>query len=346
MNYIKQLTSLRGFAAWWVVAYHFRDAAVPSRDGVLYELLGMGYLAVDFFFILSGFLIYLITKNGENWKHFALKRVFRIYPLYWCSLILYLLWQYFYITSNYSIATYLQNVLMVPWNGSLTTQSLIVGVAWSTVYEVYFYAAFTILLAFKLKKVHVFSLLLGAFITIRLLYYFNFFSTAEDSVFLFLYSVLGYRHIIPFIIGMIVAILYHDKSIAKTIEKLYFRKAVFIGIHILYIIILCLDYKAIISYLISVPIFVMYLKLDYFWNINYDSALSTIFVKIGDVSFSIYILHMLFISIIVDYFEIQDLVLATILAYLTTISFSLLTYTFIELPFMNFAKSIIQKDLR
>jgi peptidoglycan/LPS O-acetylase OafA/YrhL len=68
----------RGLAAYAVIAYHMD---VP---GTKYF-----YVAVDFFFVLSGFVlsrsISRITNFAE-WRHFMLKRLYRFMPLVWMAL--------------------------------------------------------------------------------------------------------------------------------------------------------------------------------------------------------------------------------------------------------------------
>ena len=44
-------------------------------------LLGFGSWGVDIFFVISGFIMMYVTEN--NHKHFLLKRIIRIVPLYW-----------------------------------------------------------------------------------------------------------------------------------------------------------------------------------------------------------------------------------------------------------------------
>lgn len=47
---------------------------------------------MDIFFLLSGFIIFLTTKDGSSWVNFCIKRVFRIYPAYLFILALYILY--------------------------------------------------------------------------------------------------------------------------------------------------------------------------------------------------------------------------------------------------------------
>jgi len=69
------LDALRGIAALAVMIYHQQRAAV----------MGHGYLAVDFFFILSGFVIAKAYErkllSDMSFARFALVRIARLYPL-------------------------------------------------------------------------------------------------------------------------------------------------------------------------------------------------------------------------------------------------------------------------
>ena len=52
---LKPLTSLRFIAAFWVLLYHFKDHL--GLDLGRFGLVAHGYLGVDLFFILSGFIL-------------------------------------------------------------------------------------------------------------------------------------------------------------------------------------------------------------------------------------------------------------------------------------------------
>lgn len=93
-NPLEALTSLRGIAAWWVVIYHFRES-IGSAPSWFHSLASHGYLAVDLFFILSGFVLSLnYGKYFANGPRGALRfyglRLARIYPLHFVMMILFL----------------------------------------------------------------------------------------------------------------------------------------------------------------------------------------------------------------------------------------------------------------
>lgn len=89
---ISSLDALRGIAALAVVLYHytFRYDAVYghafSLDSV--SALKYGYLGVQLFFMVSGFVIYLSLENTSNVKKFVFNRFSRLYPAYWFAVIL------------------------------------------------------------------------------------------------------------------------------------------------------------------------------------------------------------------------------------------------------------------
>jgi peptidoglycan/LPS O-acetylase OafA/YrhL len=85
---IDALTGIRGIAAWLVVLYHIRLAFVPSLPPELVAILGKGYLAVDLFFVLSGFVLWLTWGQRlatDGWGAvipFLQKRIARVWPLH------------------------------------------------------------------------------------------------------------------------------------------------------------------------------------------------------------------------------------------------------------------------
>nr|WP_315380870.1 acyltransferase [uncultured Sphingomonas sp.] len=84
---LRALTSARGVAAWWVVLYHLRGA-LADLPAAAQALVAKGYLAVDFFFLLSGFV--LAFGYGERLHgggrpailDFLRRRIARIWPLH------------------------------------------------------------------------------------------------------------------------------------------------------------------------------------------------------------------------------------------------------------------------
>jgi peptidoglycan/LPS O-acetylase OafA/YrhL len=84
---IRSLTGLRGIAAVYVVIFHYFLGVGMSNP--LKTLLAHGYLGVDLFFVLSGFVMALnyghLFETGFSflaYRTFLGRRIARIYPLY------------------------------------------------------------------------------------------------------------------------------------------------------------------------------------------------------------------------------------------------------------------------
>lgn len=84
---LRALTSMRGIAAWMVVLYHIR-LSIAGLSTAWVHFFAKGYLAVDFFFLLSGFVIWMRWSDrlrAGGWhdiSSFLQKRVARIWPLH------------------------------------------------------------------------------------------------------------------------------------------------------------------------------------------------------------------------------------------------------------------------
>lgn len=84
------LDGLRGVAAMLVIWYHFGEGFETSA--VDHMIINHGYLAVDFFFVLSGFV--LGYAYDSRWRRgltpggFMLRRIIRLQPMVVMSVIL------------------------------------------------------------------------------------------------------------------------------------------------------------------------------------------------------------------------------------------------------------------
>ncbi len=95
---LNALTGLRGAAAWLVVTYHFREALAPFVPAAVLAVAAHGALAVDLFFVMSGFIIALNYRKEFQaegmgaYGRFLLLRLARIYPLHLFMLGLFVLY--------------------------------------------------------------------------------------------------------------------------------------------------------------------------------------------------------------------------------------------------------------
>ena len=96
--YVAALDGLRGIAILAVVLHNTVETVAVSHDRLTHYLLavaGPGWVGVQLFFVLSGFLIageLLDNRAARNYlQAFYARRALRILPLYYCTLLLVLL---------------------------------------------------------------------------------------------------------------------------------------------------------------------------------------------------------------------------------------------------------------
>src|SRR5260221_8818789 len=166
---------LRGIAATLVVFHYSLEESLAISGKIAPDwLIAVGAFGVDIFFVISGFIIYSVTygrepRNPEPTPAFLLKRFIRIFPLYWiCLLATLALWSsgYFYRSLHLDAHILGSSVFLFP------SSKLIIGVAWTLVYEMYFYYLFSITLYIRNARISVLTttaLICGALLLSNLL---------------------------------------------------------------------------------------------------------------------------------------------------------------------------------
>ncbi len=113
--FIPQLTFLRFPAVVWIAIFHYGATGFPFSTNVfLRDLISHGYLAVTFFFVLSGFTLAVRYFGREiEPKRFMLARVARIYPLYALGLLFFVVAHMYYGTIQKQIVAIVLHLFLI-----------------------------------------------------------------------------------------------------------------------------------------------------------------------------------------------------------------------------------------
>ena len=147
---VNELDLMRFLAALAVVFHHYslNGFAVNAQTIAPYPLLSSlfryGYLGVDLFFMISGFVI-LMTASSGSLRHFVLSRLVRLYPAFWiCCTITFV--AILTIGSPDYIATFSQYLVNMSMLSGFMDVESIDSAYWSLFVELKFYALVAIVL--------------------------------------------------------------------------------------------------------------------------------------------------------------------------------------------------------
>jgi peptidoglycan/LPS O-acetylase OafA/YrhL len=144
----RSLQAGRGLAALMVVLFHCNDImAMEHYWGHSWRrFLMFGHSGVQFFFVLSGIVIFYAHRNdiGQpgRFATYAWKRVKRIYPIYWIALIPVCAAYWMVPSFRRGFETEPLEILQSVFLIHLTSVDTILGVAWTLFHEMMFYTLF------------------------------------------------------------------------------------------------------------------------------------------------------------------------------------------------------------
>lgn len=153
MTHFGLLQIFRGWAAILVVLVHATGIAASLGAPIAGNFFLMGNAGVDFFFVLSGFLITYLHLNDigrrEKLGGYARKRFVRIFPIYWVVTLVIL--PVFFLFPRYGQGdettpfVIVSSIILTP----LERGSPILVAGWSLTHELLFYVIVAALIAFR-----------------------------------------------------------------------------------------------------------------------------------------------------------------------------------------------------
>ncbi|MBD2388124.1 acyltransferase family protein [Cylindrospermum sp. FACHB-282] len=348
----------RALASIIVLLFHANGLIASNLNySLLSNTMKFGYSGVDFFFVLSGFIIFYIHKkdigNKVKFKDFILKRLIRVYPIYWMVLIPRLLTP----GKDISFLTCLTSITLFPY-----PSPPIVNVSWTLSYEIFFYFIFSLLILFGLKYLR--PLIIVWLILISAYWSFHsagIFSFPSDN--LFLNFIFSYSHL-EFCFGCLAAYIVTKYKIRQGIFILTLGVVLFVlssiaDVHILNTIAdrvsaslydrameikspfkdISVVYYGIPSMLILIGIAAL--------DLNKDIRVPNILVYLGDASYSIYLVHGSVINIstnLIAKMNLQNLFqndLSSLFIVVMALIGGCLVHSYIEKPLLKVIKTKI-----
>ena len=362
--YFENLNGLRFLSFLSVFLFHsFHTDFAYIKDSSLYgfvkwDLFGNGNIGVNFFFVLSGFLItFLLIEEKKllgniDLKKFWARRILRIWPLFYlCVLfgffVFPILKTMFGQTPNEpaSILYYLTFTNNFDFIRAHPDASIL-GVLWSVAIEEQFYLVWPIILfVLPIKK---YWIAFAAVITGSIL-----FIASTDSFLIHQYHTLSC--IGDMAVGALGAWLVSENSAfrARLINlKKYQVAGIYIGFLLLFLfrdgLLQFHPYVVIDRFLVAILALAIILEQSYCENSFFKMGRFTVISKLGIISYGLYCYH--FVGILItttltkklaintNIWEV--LLLETFFALAITIVISMISYRYFEGPFLKFKKKI------
>ena len=317
---IKNLQILRAFAAINVVIFHIIDisTAYGFEASNLSLLRGWGANGVDVFFVLSGFVMLhtQLQKKRTAWNFFKL-RLIRIIPIYWFVTMLVIFSNFLVNPSNFnstrpSVEMILQSLFFL--SQAISGNIPILGVGWTLEWEMLFYLIFAFSLIFsKWNKSYMFIIIFFIFTII---------ATSEFII-------------IEFLFGMLIAYLYGHHTLDH-------KKGLAIAI-LGFVFLMCSINQLDSEYYHRVIIWGLPSFLIIFGLVYAEQYKSPLLEYLGNASYSIYLIHFLFIIVFYKFISNVSIVLnndlLALLCLIGSILCGAILYSFIEKPLTKFSKS-------
>ena len=138
---------LRGFAAIFVMLYHATNHYNNKGFSFLSDFFKTGFLGVDIFFVLSGFVIYFSSRTyikNKDYGSFIKKRIIRIFPSFWLFLLLPLTLIFLFFPNYISVEAAFEPLNYLKIFFLLFDHLTISQVTWTLSFELYFYLLFVV----------------------------------------------------------------------------------------------------------------------------------------------------------------------------------------------------------
>ena len=357
-DYFSRIDHLRFWAATLVIFHHFRGKLTLDWTGLdwtgldwtglvtntIKSWLINGSSGVSLFLFLTGFLFCIISGYGEKkirYTGFVYNRILRIFPLL-------VLMVFIVITVNRAASTPMDifRILTLQLN---TGQSYTgwghdfypTGPIWTIAVEFQFYLLFPFLALF-LCRYGVRYLVILAILMVAIRFNIQTLAGSKSLYWNFYHTIIG--RLDQFLIGMIFAVFYHRGYLGFLRSKILaigVSLFSFVGFMYLFTFQKNSIFYTSFSFMLEAILWGMVVLSYVIVNINIPKFLDGLLSKLGEVSFSLYILHLPIGAMVNKLLELPvpttviESLFYSFLKFIVVILVSLVTFYAIEKPFMS-----------
>ena len=356
---IDSIQVLRGIAALIVTIFHLKELARkdPPFNHVLDFFFNNGPAGVNLFFIISGFIMVYITRRSsysvKDISNFLIKRLIRIWPTYLIITLLYvfLVWGRNFYSQMDSIVNSLLFIPLTSTDAPFYGYSIL-PVGWSLNYEIYFYLLIAVSMIFLKYRWTVFFIIIFVTLIAIPLYFGSFTLNAENE-----YNYGNrYLNLITnpimwnFVYGIIIGRLFLNK------RHFNFLSGIFSIPWIFYSALAFSVWQYLSGFfggagplqwgLGSSILFMAFV----FYKSKIPQLFPASLIHLGNMSFSIYLLHLPVQRIIERIFNVLHVpiystgISALFLSVCMTLILSHLSYKYLEVKLSNFIKGMFLKS--
>lgn len=326
---LNSIQILRAIAALLVLFSHVIHKIIQKNFENI-SSFDIGASGVDLFFIISGFIM-CFTCEGKNitFVDFTKNRIIRIIPLYWilttAALFIFLIKPEL-INSSGGDTSIIDSYFLLPSGEKFLIQN-----GWTLSYEFYFYFIFALFLIFNInyyyKQVAVIT-------TLLLLVVLGFFYENKNPYILFTTNEI----ILEFCLGILCYIFYKKFHLNNVIA--FFLIAIGVILLFMFQHNVQLNLRSLYYGLPMTLIFIGFINLENILSKNKSIPLNFL-KKIGDSSYSLYLVHPFVISLTAIIFikaNLSNYIIFFTITVLTSIIISYYIFKLIELPTHNILK--------
>ncbi|WOH38982.1 acyltransferase [Thalassotalea fonticola] len=331
MDKLNGIQILRGLAASIVVYHHFMQIFYKFESN---NFLGdffsnYGDFGVDIFFVISGLVMAISLQNKKQTSaSFFKNRLVRIAPTYYFYTLIFLLMGIIFDSinsSHASIESVLKSLLFIthenpsPDLGFFPTLS----VGWTLNFEMFFYLVLTLILFLP------FSILSKLAIAVFVL---SFSPVLYKITKVNIYEVVaGNYKLIEFSLGILLGIAFNlENKLGITSKLTYFTKLTLL---LLGFILLQVVSHPLVKELLLAS-YVVLLFIFFGQTFNKKNSIIKFFIYLGEISYSVYLSHLIIIFLIWSFLPILDnyylVILGVLLTTLGTFFVSVITHKHIE----------------